>query len=347
MTQKILIFRRGSIGDAVVSLPALLAIRKRYPEAELRILTNARVMGSAAPISTLLGRSNLIADYFSLSPGDGGLNRLLVIKNIIKEWSPDKLIYLSEPSKIVSLLKEFVFFKACGIAAIEAMPFSQTLRQYLPKSDKLWESESARLLRAIQLPAPDEINLTFNEGEISTSEALIKDGFNISPFIVLCIGGKLPDKDWGDPNWRIVLEAITAEDPNMGLLLIGAEDENARSNELASSWQGPVLNLCGKTDPRTSALAMKKAVFYLGHDTGPMHLAALMNVHCIALFSARTKPGVWFPFGDNHSIFYPWDQVDKVDNKAGFRTAGATILTIESADVIKSCLEYLTKSPKL
>jgi heptosyltransferase III len=347
MTQKILIFRRGSIGDAVVSLPALIAIRKRYPEAELRILTNAPVMGRATPISSLLGRSNLIADYFSLPPGGGGLGKLRETRNAIKEWSPDKLIYLSEPSKTVSLLKEYLFFKACGIASIEAMPFAQALRQYLPKDYNLWEFESTRLLRAIQLSAPDEINLTFSEDEISTTAALIKEGFNTSPFIAFCIGGKLPDKDWGDRNWQIVLAAITAEHPNMGLLLIGAEDESARSNTLANTWQGPVLNLCGKTNPRDSALAMKKAVFYLGHDTGPMHLAALTNVPCIALFSARSKPGVWFPFGDNHSIFYPWDQVDKVNNKAGFRTAGATILTIESADVIKCCLEYLTKSPKL
>ena len=224
------------------------------------------------------------------------------------------------------------------------MPFSQILRQYLPKNDSLWESESARLLRAIQLPSPDKIKLAFNESEISSTEALINEGFITSPFIALCIGGKLPDKDWGDRNWRMVLESIVAEYPKIGLLLIGAEDESARSTALADSWQGPVLNLCGKTDPRVSALAMKKAVFYLGHDTGPMHLAALMNVPCIALFSARTKPGVWFPFGDNHSIFYPWDHAVKVNNKAGFRTAGATILAIEPTDVIKSCLERLTKS---
>ena len=134
MTQKILIFRRGSIGDSIVSLPALLAIRKRYPEAELRILTNAPVMGRAAPISALLGHSDLIADYFTLPPGGGGLSVLLKTKNAIKSWSPDKLIYLSEPSHTISLLKEYIFFKACGIGSIEAMPFAQALRRYSPGS---------------------------------------------------------------------------------------------------------------------------------------------------------------------------------------------------------------------
>jgi len=89
---------------------------------------------------------------------------------------------------------------------------------------------------------------------------------------------------------------------------------------------------------------MKNAQFFLGHDSGPMHLAALIEVPCVAIFSARAKPGVWFPFGSNNSIFYPWEMADKVSNKVGFRTAGTSILSIKTAEVIKSCLEHLNKS---
>jgi heptosyltransferase-3 len=346
MNQKILIFRRGSLGEAIVSLPALIAIRTCYPKAELRILSNTPIMGSAAPISSLLGQSDLISDYFYLPPGGGRLTELLQTMATIRTWSPDKLIYLSEPSKTVSLIKEYLYFKACGIKSIQGLPVSPAHRKYIQQKDNLWESESARLLRVLQLPQPDKIKLTFTKSEETDAETLIQSAFNKRPFITLCIGGKLPDKDWGNNNWCAVLNAITSQYPDIGLLLIGAGDERERSTLIAKSWNGIVLNICGETDPRISALAMKYAEFYLGHDTGPMHLAALMGLPCVALFSARTKPGVWFPFGYNHSIFYPWDHTKKVSNKTGFRIAGASILSISTDEVIKSTLKHLKEGLK-
>tara|TARA_B100000315_G_scaffold245976_1_gene272702 strand:- start:1300 stop:2328 length:1029 start_codon:yes stop_codon:yes gene_type:complete len=342
MVQRILIFRRGSIGDAVVSLPALFGIRDRSPQAELGILTNAPIMGRAADIKSMLGHTDLISEYFSLPPGGGGISSMLRFRSAIKLWSPDKLIYLSEPSSIFSLVKEYLFFKACGIAQIEAIPFAQSVREYLPKSDKLWESESDRLLRAVGLPWPERFEINFSVEEQNQAENIIAEKFIDISFIALSIGGKLPDKDWGDVNWSFVLENLSAANPSLGLLLIGAEDESARASKLAQKWQGPVLNLCGKTSPRLSALAMKQAIFYLGHDSGPMHLAALMKVPCVALFSARAKPGVWFPHGDNHHIFYPWEMANTVSNKAGFRTAGSSILSIKREDVIEACQKLQT-----
>jgi len=341
MAQNILIFRRGSIGDAVVSLPALCAIREQYPESELRILTNTPIMGRAAQLESLFGRSDLISDYFVFPPG-GGISLMQQTRKSIKTWSPHKLIYLSEPSRRMALAKEFLFFKSCGISSIEGMPFANALRQYQSKSSSLWESESERLLRVVGLSWPSTFGLDFEPSEENQAAKLIADAFDDIPHIALCVGGKLPDKDWGDSNWQMVLKSISEAYPALGLLLIGAEDESERSLSLAQNWQGPVLDLCGKTDPRVSALAMKKAEFYLGHDSGPMHLAALMKRRCIAIFSVRAKPGVWFPFGDNNHIFYPQEMRDQVSNKAGFRTAGSSILSIKSEDVIEACLSCMS-----
>ncbi|MCD6074052.1 MAG: glycosyl transferase family 9, partial [Rhodospirillales bacterium] len=55
--KSVLIFRRGSIGDAIVSIPALNAIAKAHPDAERWILTNMPVMESAAAIEDVLKNS--------------------------------------------------------------------------------------------------------------------------------------------------------------------------------------------------------------------------------------------------------------------------------------------------
>jgi ADP-heptose:LPS heptosyltransferase len=35
-----------------------------------------------------------------------------------------------------------------------------------------------------------------------------------------------------------------------------------------------------------------------------MHLAASVGTPCAAIFSARNKPGVWFPYGTRHKVVY-------------------------------------------
>jgi heptosyltransferase III len=46
------------------------------------------------------------------------------------------------------------------------------------------------------------------------------------------------------------------------------------------------------------------ARLFVGHDSGPMHLAAAVGTRCVAVFSARNLPRVWFPFGTNHRVIY-------------------------------------------
>ena len=43
---------------------------------------------------------------------------------------------------------------------------------------------------------------------------------------------------------------------------------------------------------------------FVGHDSGPMHLAAAQGITCVAIFSGQNKPGVWFPHGSQHQVLY-------------------------------------------
>jgi len=184
-------------------------------------------------------------------------------------------------------------------------------------------------------------DFSFDQSEIDKALNLIQPIVQ-KEYIVLSIGSKLPDKDWGDHNWNIVIECITNQNPELGILCIGSKEEKTRSERLTTSWRGPVVNLCGRVNPRISALTMKKALFYLGHDSGPMHLAALVKTPCVAVFSARSKPGVWFPKGDANQILYPWSSLSKASSKTGFRNAGNSIDLITPSEVIKSCSQFLS-----
>jgi ADP-heptose:LPS heptosyltransferase len=48
---------------------------------------------------------------------------------------------------------------------------------------------------------------------------------------------------------------------------------------------------------------MKRCRLFVGNDTGTMHMAAAVGLPCVAIFSSRERPGLWYPRGTGHKIF--------------------------------------------
>jgi heptosyltransferase-3 len=94
--------------------------------------------------------------------------------------------------------------------------------------------------------------------------------------------------------------------------MTGAAVDAGPSEAVAAGWRegaakvrgGVVINLCGVLSPRESAAVFAQADVFLGHDSGPMHLAAAVQTPCVAIFSGRGKPRVWFPYGSRHRVLY-------------------------------------------
>lgn len=347
--EKILVFRRGSLGDGVLSLPALHALDHLFQSVEMRVLTNSPVDSRMAPMQDLLGGNSLVSGFFVFPARERGAATWWDLARQIRAWGPKHVAYLSEPSRPLALAREAVFFALCGVRHFIGLPFGPDLRTYRRLGERLWESEAQRLLRATGAESPPRRpwDMKFGVAEGAEAAALVRGWAGRSRFIVACAGGKRADQDWGDANWRAVLGALSERHPDLGLAFVGATEEAERADRLAADWRGPTLNLCGRTAPRVAGLVMRRALFYLGHDSGPMHLAALVGIPCVAVINARAKPGVWFPQGDGHTVFYPWDLADSVPATAGFRDGGTTISTIPPGPVAEACLAALGGTEKM
>ena len=125
-------------------------------------------------------------------------------------------------------------------------------------------------------------------------------------FIACCTGTKMQAKDWGAYNWQALIQTANKRWGNLGIVFVGAGNEFKASESVRRCWRGPSLNLCGKLSPRESAALIKRAVLFIGHDSGPMHLASAVGTPIVAIFSARNKPGVWFPnnYRTRHKVLY-------------------------------------------
>ncbi|RYF65753.1 MAG: glycosyltransferase family 9 protein, partial [Cytophagaceae bacterium] len=111
-------------------------------------------------------------------------------------------------------------------------------------------------------------------------------------------------KDWGETNWLQLIERLGKILTGWQLVLIGAPEESDFADLCLLAWLGEGVNLCGKCSPRVSAAVLKKAKLFVGHDSGPMHLAACVETPCVAIFSGRNLPMQWYPYGNSNTIIY-------------------------------------------
>ena len=352
-TKRILIFRPGSLGDTLVTLPMFHLLARRFPAADKRVLCYRPTGSVYASLKSVLDGTNLVQGYFEVDfhRVRHELRAQLELRRQLRSWQPDLLVYLTSPRSLPRLLAEVMFFKSCGIRRIAGVTYAKSLREYrwIPEQ-QTFEHEAERIARAIgelgdpRLGDPRSWDLRLAPIERARADAAVRDSIGDRDFLVFAAGTAMDVKDWGEDNWRKLTGRLASVAGGYGLALVGAEADRARSETLARVWPGPSLNLCGKFTPRENAALMELATLFVGHDSGPMHLAAAIGLPCVAIFSAHNKPGAWFPFGQGHRVIYHQVQCYDCGLERCERYAKKCIASITVEEVLEAAAGLLSRA---
>jgi heptosyltransferase-3 len=330
---RILIYRLGSLGDTVVALPCFRLIRAQNPGAEIVVLTNVPVSGKAAAIEAVLDSTGLVDRYIPYPLGLRDPKQLAALRRELLAEKFDRVISLAASRGLFASVRDYLFFRSCGITSISGIPWRRRDLEPARIGGAMVENESARLLRRVGWTAPeaaDGRDLGLTPAEHTLAERLLDDVDVAFPFIAASIGTKSALNDWGGDNWRALLAALSRDFPTHGLVLIGSGEEKERSESLLEAWTGPRGNLCGAAGPRVTAAILARARLFLGHDSGPMHLAAATGIPVVAVFSARNPPGQWFPGGSGHGVLYPYSFYNPARREdAAHQRAAIDSITVE------------------
>ncbi|MGA2245471.1 MAG: glycosyltransferase family 9 protein [Verrucomicrobiota bacterium] len=342
----ILIYRLGSLGDTVVALPCFHLVRKVYPDSKITLLTNWPVSVKAPLAMSILDNSGLCDDTIGYPVSTRSIAALAAIRESIRRLRPRVLINLVAARGFLSSLRDYAFFRSCGIGVIVGTPFSRRDRILNQLADGNYEPESSRLasrlgsLGALDLGDRSLWMLGLSPMERNQAAALLRS--DCKPFLAVSVGTKLPVNDWGDQNWKILLTLLAREKPQATLVLLGSAGEWERSEELSRVWTGRHLNLCGRTASRISAAVLERCSLFIGHDSGPMHLAGAMGTPTLGLFSWYNPPGKWFPGHRSWEfirVLYPrlpaggWNQKLRMKN-----TASEGIQLLKPGHVFRSAM---------
>lgn len=346
-----LIFLLGSLGDTLVALPALHLIARRFSASQRRVLTDRSTNPKAASMATLLEGTGLVHDYFWFPTPTAEKSRLgpmVSLARQIRAWKPDVLIYMHEQRGLKIAIRDAAFFRLIGIRRLIGIPVTGDLqRRVYNNQTQLFEHRAEYLSRSLaelgdaKLALRSSWDLNISEAEHARAAAALDALSQCPGLIAMSIGTKADANDWGDANWRGLLENLGERLPGWGLIALGAPVERERTSELLSTWSGPKLNLCGTLTVRESGAVLQRARLFVGHDSGPMHLAAAVGTPCAAIFSARNLPGIWFPHGTGHRVFYKKTECAgcQLTTCVAFKKKCITSVTVE--EVTKAVMDTL------
>lgn len=259
--RRILVLRGGALGDFIVTLPALAALRARWPAARLELAGNA-VAATLVRAHGLLDavHSQHEARWATLY-GDGALpgefsNWLAGFDLVVTFWpDPDGRLARRFP-----LRPDQVFLSASS----------------QPQGAKA-AAHFCAPLRSLGIASPPLRYRLLPRRESSAGAGPVA----VHP------GSGSPRKNWPAERWLQVLSRL----PGPISLILG-EAEGPSWDSLAP----PHVTRLRGLSLEEIADQLAHCRLFLGHDSGISHLAAACDVPCVLLFGP-TDPAVWAPPG--------------------------------------------------
>lgn len=311
-----MVFRFGQIGDTVAALPSLWVLRRQFPAARIVVLSEIPARHTHLPPETVLPENGLV-DGFEKYPGGASLKNFFAAWRKIRQLQKqgfDTLVYLTPSGRTKKQrLRDRLFFRFCGLKFFFATKgFAENLHPRSPDGRLAAEIKEAdallERLRLDGLPVPVSgegcMDLRITESERQRARDWWRQKVDSRPgpngWVAICTGAKFTSKIWPWERYAAVVRLLV-EKQGLFPVIIGGREDREGGEKLLSKW-GTGLCAAGELSVRESAALMEGARFYLGNDTGVMHLAAAVGKPCVGIFSSRDWPGIWEPYGVGHKV---------------------------------------------
>jgi ADP-heptose:LPS heptosyltransferase len=204
------------------------------------------------------------------------------LRNEIKAFAPSRVYDLQGKNRQTVLYA--LLGGPFGPAWSGAAPLCKFPRPWPPKPKMHFTYFLAAQLRTAGVPAappPDLKELDAQTGKFDLPER----------YVVLIPGcsPRAPQKRW--PPQKYAVMANKLHEQNLACVTVGTEAD-AKAIETIKTTAPNIIDFCGHTNVLELAGILRRAVGVMGNDTGPLHLAAALNVPTLALFSEKSNP-VW------------------------------------------------------
>jgi len=295
--ENILIFRPGQLGDSIVALPALWAVREAYPEAKITWLHDKQTDKTLlSPKDLLNGNNELIQSYIEYPFYPSSISNVfarLNLFNTLRALKFDTLCYLPPSSRSIKhRQRDIKFFAATGIKHV--------LGASLGTQDYTNWREADIFLKSIdsnQTPFKGQ-----NRGKMALPTSSLKCETPIveKNTLAVFIGSNFKDKEFPLHRWAPLLNDLLSQH-NLSPLFLGDEGHASDADIIIGELhQGQ--NACGEYSIAQTISALTSCSYCIAVDSGGTHLASLAQCPTLVLSHGLSEPGRWDPYGNGHKV---------------------------------------------
>jgi heptosyltransferase-2 len=307
--RRILVVKLADIGDALLTTPALRAVRETFPDARIAMLVTpaARsVVERCRYIDELITFEKSRYDAPADALGPGQLADVLSLGLNLRRKRFDAVVLLHHLTTRWGAVKHAALVLAA--APIRAgldngRGWFLTHRAADPGFDARHEVQHyLAAVGAIGAQTDDfRLELDVNHADDLRAAALLGGDQGAMIAIHAGSGAYSLARRWPAAHFAAAANAIGRR-ADARFVLVGQPGDD--SEQVEAHIEAPVLNLVGRTDIHTLGAVLRRCRLVLCNDGGVMHVAAAVGTPVVAVFgpSNATAWGPWSGHGDVHRV---------------------------------------------
>jgi heptosyltransferase II len=291
---KILVRAPNWVGDAVMAIPALQAIRRAHASAEMAILARPAV----ADLYRDQPFANKIVEYYSAGHHKGWRGREKLIAELRREKF-DLAILLQNAFEAAWLawrsgIPERVGYARDGRGLLLTKPIGVPGENEIPRHESHYYLELLR--RAGWIESRGEIaaiRLQVSSAAREMAEAsLLRAGARRGAWRCAIAPGASfgAAKCWPSERFAALADRLISECGG-DVILFGTPSEEETAVRIRSAMKCNPISLVGQTSMRDLAALFSACSIFIGNDSGAMHVAAAAGLPVIGIFGPTDPEG--------------------------------------------------------
>ena len=292
--RKIVVIKPSSLGDIVHSLPFLNVLRDSFPKAEIHWII-------ARGLEGLLEGHPMINKLWIINKDDwkrikGAGATIKELRSLFKSLKAERYDIVID---LQGLLRSGILAKATGapvrIGFKEAREGSRIFYTHTVKAGKDVHAVDRYLEMAKFLGCDtSEVKFPF---PLSFTSQLSPFSFQLpDKYAVIVPGARWETKRWHPERFGELASMLSIRS-----VIVGGESDIDIAGIVVKNSGSNAVSIVGKTNLKELIEIMRNARFVVTNDSGPMHIAAALNVPVFAIFGP-TNPLRTGPYGKSHVI---------------------------------------------
>jgi ADP-heptose:LPS heptosyltransferase len=336
--QNILVIDFGQMGDVMLSLPALAALRQRFPRARVTVAVGK----PGKQIVELAGCADdvLVVDRVALRDGFAPAS-IFKIARLVKEVRRRKFDFvvdlhsLSETNLLgfLSGAQSRLYSRRPG----RSLDFLANFRPAPPIEDR----EKHAVERYLDVLAPLHIGEVSRAPRLSLraeAERAVEQLFKKekigrdAPLVGIFPGAGNASRQWRLERFAALADMIARNDGLRTVVFLGPE-ERGLAREVRATFPART-SVIERLDIPQLASALARLSLLVSNDTGPVHIAASVGTPVVVLVGRPTRDG-YEPVGERHHTIYGRD-IESITVEEAYAAARSVLNAERTASLFAS-----------